>query len=179
MFSLCTVVSNPPAAGGFNTRQRLIAFLLVRTITMTSQYGRRKELRLGDVFWSIADFAPLFFQLIPTLEFTRQAVLMKLAPFCNMLSKQLLMEPLASNQPSFTVQISWWILTLYLEVVKGWNGATFWGRLIKHPLLHPPSQAPARTLAEKTRAFADQHGKAFAKSSLSSFGVNVKNAAWT
>ena len=39
------------------------------------------------------------------------------------------------------------------------------------------TEAPAKTLAEKTRAFAEQHGKAFAKSSMGSFGVNVKNAS--
>lgn len=39
------------------------------------------------------------------------------------------------------------------------------------------TEAPAKTLAEKTRAFAEQHGKAFAKSSMGSFGLNVKNAS--
>lgn len=39
-------------------------------------------------------------------------------------------------------------------------------------------EAPARTLAEKTKAFAEQHGQAFARSSMSSYGVNVKNAPW-
>lgn len=39
------------------------------------------------------------------------------------------------------------------------------------------AEAPAKTLAEKTRAFAEQHGTAFAKSSMGSFGLNVKNAS--
>ena len=47
--------------------------------------------------------------------------------------------------------------------------------LPKSPL---PAEAPARTLAEKTKAFADEHGKSFAQRTMGSYGVNVKNVTW-
>lgn len=46
------------------------------------------------------------------------------------------------------------------------------------PNLPLPVEAPARTLAEKTKAFADEHGKAFARRTMGSYGVNVKNVTW-
>lgn len=44
----------------------------------------------------------------------------------------------------------------------------------------PGSKAPAKVIATKTRALAAEHGKRFAKSTMRSFGVNVKNVPrWT
>jgi len=42
----------------------------------------------------------------------------------------------------------------------------------------PAAKAPAKILAEKTQAMVEQHGKAFAKSSMQSLGMNLKNATW-